>query len=301
MKLASLFNKRVLVTGASGFTGIHLVNILRSLGSHVIELVGNKSQNDDAVLIDLRDKQALTELIKQYEPHYIIHLAAISFVGHKNDLAFYDVNVLGTNNLLQAICDSDIPKPKVLIASSANVYGSLEKKGILEHDLCEPVNHYAISKFAMEKIVSTFFSKLEIIVTRPFNYTGIHQAEHFLVPKIVNHFRAKKDVIELGNLDVARDYSSVAFVVDAYIRLLESEISSEIVNVCSGSLISLQEIIQSMIKITGHQIDVQVNPAFVRQNEIKVMSGDNSKLFGLVGEIKIEPFENVLSNMYHAD
>ena len=301
MKLASLSKKRILITGASGFTGIHLVNTLRSTGSQVIEFVGNKSQNKDAILVDLRDKQALTELIKQYEPHYIIHLAAISFVGHKNDLAFYDVNVLGTHNLLQAICDSAIPKPKVLIASSANVYGSLEKKGIVELDNCEPVNHYAISKLAMEKIVCTFFPKLEIIITRPFNYTGIHQADHFLVPKIVNHFRAKKGVIELGNIDVARDYSSVSFVVEAYIRLLESDISSEIVNVCSGRLISLQEIIQSMIKIADHQIDVQVNPAFVRQNEIKVISGDNSKLFGLVGEIEIERFENVLSNMYHVN
>lgn len=299
MKLASLSNKRVLITGASGFTGIHLSKKLRSVGAEVIELVGQAGKAGN-VLVDLRDKDALTLIFKTYSPEYVIHLAAISFVGHKDNLAFYDVNVLGTNNLLQAICDSGIPKPRVLIASSANVYGSLEKRGISELDRCEPINHYAISKLAMEKIVATFYKDLEIIITRPFNYTGLHQAEHFLVPKIVDHFKQKKSFIELGNIDVSRDYSSVEFVVEAYLRLILSDVSSEIVNVCSGRLVSLQDIINAMTDISEHPIEVRVNQDFVRKNEIKIISGDNSKLFNLVGNIPIEPFKNVLTSMYTA-
>jgi nucleoside-diphosphate-sugar epimerase len=299
--LVSLSNKRVLITGASGFTGIHLIKRLRSLGAEVIGLVGQQSLDATSHFVDLRDKAKLSEIIKKFAPEYVIHLAAISFVGHDNDLEFYDVNVIGTNNLLKSICDSGKPQPRVLIASSANVYGSLEKKGISECDSCEPVNHYAISKLAMEKLVATFYSELEIIVTRPFNYTGVFQAEHFLVPKIVNHFKEKASVIQLGNIDVARDYSSVDFLVEAYIRLIQSDVSSEIVNVCSGRLISLKDIINSMSDISGHQIKVQVNQEFVRKNDIKIMSGDNTKLFQLVGEIPIKPFEEVLSNMYTFD
>lgn len=287
------------MTGANGFTGIHLVNALNALGASVIPLVGKESLNSNEITVDLRDKQALVEILREYEPEYVVHLAAISFVGHVNDLAFYDVNVIGTYNLLQAICQSGIAAPRILVASSANVYGSLEKERITELDNCEPINHYAVSKFAMEKIVATFYSRLEIVITRPFNYTGIHQADHFLVPKIVSHFKQEKSVIELGNIDVARDYSSVEFVVEAYLRLLTSNVSSEKVNICSGRLISLEDIVKMMEKVSGLKIDVQINPKFVRENEIKVMSGDNSKLLNLIGNIEIEPFENVISKMFY--
>jgi nucleoside-diphosphate-sugar epimerase len=299
MKLASLSNKRVLITGASGFTGIHLVEALTKLDNEIVALAHIGSSNEDAIKVDLNDKEKLKNILVEYTPDYVVHLAAISFVGHKNDLAFYDVNVLGTQNLLDAICELGTKKPKVLIASSANVYGALEKEYICESESCEPVNHYAISKLAMEKLVATYFDKLDIIITRPFNYSGVHQAGHFLIPKIVDHFRENKAIIKLGNIDVSRDYSSVDFVVEAYIRLLASNISSEIINICSGRLISLNDIISEMMDITGNKIKVEINPEFVRRNEIKLMSGNNSKLLSIVGHIEIEPFRSLLNNMYN--
>ncbi len=300
MRLASLSNKKILVTGASGFTGFHLVNVLKSMECYVLCLNAHKNNQStcNSVVADITDLSQLTEIMKDFQPDFVIHLAAISFVGHENVSDFYNVNVIGTENILSSIIAAEISKPKVLIASSANVYGSLESTNISEKDECRPVNHYAISKLAMEKIVMTYFDKLEIIITRPFNYTGIKQTEKFLVPKIVKHFKERKKVIELGNLDVSRDYSSVAFIVDSYIKLLESDFHSDIVNVCSSSLISLKEIISRMNKIAGYDIEVIVNPAFVRTNEIKQISGSNSKLFNIIENISDEKFDDVLISMF---
>ncbi|WP_428243098.1 NAD-dependent epimerase/dehydratase family protein [Gynuella sp.] len=295
--MGSHSSKKVLVTGANGFTGYHLVRALHFRGYEVVEVV-NSASNKNHVCADIRNKETIQALLAKHSPEYVVHLAAISFVGHKDNLAFYDINVLGTQNLLDAILDSGIPRPRVLIASSANVYGALEKELILESDICKPINHYAISKLAMEEIVTTYFNKLDILITRPFNYTGVNQAIHFLVPKIVDHFKRHKSIIELGNIDVARDYSSVDFVVEAYIRLLESNVSSEVINVCSGHLTTLKQIIEMMQQISGHSIEVRVNPDFVRENEIKVMSGSNDKLFQTIGNITIDPFRVVLNTMY---
>ena len=128
--MVSLSNKKVLITGASGFTGVHLVAALTSLKCEVIELVGRDKFHEKQISLDLLDKKALKKVIKSTKPDFIIHLAAISFVGHDNDLAFYNVNVLGTQNLLEAVVDCGL-SPKILIASSAIVYGSLEKEMIL--------------------------------------------------------------------------------------------------------------------------------------------------------------------------
>lgn len=301
MLLASLSNKRVLVTGASGFTGSHLIRTLKNLGCDTlsISMRNTLSSIDNAfVTADITDSLRLTEIIKNYRPDYIIHLAAISFVGHDNNLDFYHVNVIGTQNLLDSILASKIPPPKLLITSSANVYGALEAENITEQDNCLPVNHYAVSKLAMEKIVATYFDKLKIIIVRPFNYTGVGQAEHFLIPKIISHYKENKKTIELGNIDVSRDYSDVSFVIDAYVKLLESDFHSDIVNVCSSRLISLENIISRMNEIAGYNINVVVNPRYVRSNEIKTISGSNKKLFNIIGKLPIINFDSTLNNMF---
>ena len=119
-----------------------------------------------------------------------------------------------------------------------------------------------------------WFAKLPIIITRPFNYTGIGQAGNFLIPKIVNHFRENKKQIELGNINVSRDFSDVRDIAKSYVDLLESDVCSEVFNLCSGNVHSLSSIITKMEKIAGYSIDVQVNPDFVRENEIKILGGE---------------------------
>ena len=112
----------------------------------------------------------------------------------------------------------------------------------------------------MEHAARLWFDRLPIVITRPFNYTGIGQAEHFLLPKIVAHFKRREKEIELGNLDVERDFSDVRFVV----RIIDNywnPCQQEIFNVCSGHVISLAEILRIMATIAGYKINVYVNPA----------------------------------------
>ena len=287
MRLDPRFEARrmhtVLITGLHGFTGEHLAAALRLRGARVVGLVQGTPRSADELACDLTDNQAVNAAVAQLRPTHVVHLAAQSFVGHADARAFYDVNVFGTLNLLEALAALDTPPTKVLIASSSNVYGTPGVE-ILDESICPaPVNHYGCSKLAMEHMVRTWFERLPIIITRPFNYTGLGQDERFLIPKIVAHFRRGAPVIELGNLDVARDFSDVRDITSAYVGLLGSGIHSALFNVCSGKAVALRQVLNMMGEMTGHAIDVRVNPEFVRANEIPVLCGSHGRLTSAVG------------------
>lgn len=224
-----------------------------------------------------------------------------SFVGHGVADAFYQVNLLGTRNLLEAIAESGKVPECVLLASSANVYGNTSSGMLNEDALPMPANDYAVSKLAMEHMARLWSSKLPIVVTRPFNYTGVGQADNFLLPKIVSHFRRKAEVIELGNLDVWRDFSDVRSLVAAYRGLVEAKPTGQTVNVSSGVTHSLREVIQLCEAISGHSIRVEVNPAFVRASEVKTLCGDNSRLKSLVADWQTPPLRETLEWMLAAE
>jgi len=278
---------KILVTGASGFTGKHFTEHAIKNGHEIFPL---KS--------DLTNIALLKEEVSLTSPDAVVHLAAISFVGHDFVEDFYRVNVIGTMNLLNSLVELGLKTTRVLIASSANVYGTPEVELIDEEISPAPVNHYAASKLAMEFMVKTLYDKLPIVITRPFNYTGVGQSESFLIPKIVAHFRRKNKIIELGNLDVYRDFSDVRDVVKSYLDLLESSIHSTILNVCKGEPISLRDVISNMTEISGHEIEIQVNPKFVRANEITRLVGSNLNLIKLIGFNPKYSIEDTLKTMY---
>ncbi|MBD3816576.1 MAG: GDP-mannose 4,6-dehydratase [Halothiobacillus sp.] len=291
-------DKTVLVTGATGFTGRHMIVALKSRGYRVVGLGHSTSQADVIIPCDLRNHADVRAVVLRAKPDYVVHLAGLSFVGHGDAEGFYRVNLFGSLNLLEALASLPSPPSKVLIASSANVYG-MPGVEIIDESVCPaPVNHYACSKLAMEHMVRTWFDRLPIIITRPFNYTGPGQDERFLIPKIVGHFKRGMSKIELGNLDVSRDFSDVADVVAAYIALLESDARSTTVNVCSGRDTSLREVISMMSTIAGYDIDVSVNPAFVRGNEITRLLGDNARLQGLIHMVPKTDLQATLQRMY---
>lgn len=279
--------KRVLITGASGFTGIHLSENLRANGWDVIG-TGRGVSSPSSVLIEsnLLDIEETTDLIARVQPTHIVHLAGLSFAAHPKPLELFDVNVFGTHNLLRAIEASQIEIEKVILASSANVYGNIGLE-VLSEDICpQPVNFYASSKLAMEHMAANWFEKMPIIITRPFNYTGPGQDEKFLIPKIVSHFVDRKPVLTLGNINVARDFSDVRTICESYRLLLESAADSIVVNLCSGTLTTLKEIVAMVSELTGHELDICVNPDFVRPNEIAKLRGSNGKLRDIIGEVK---------------
>ena len=293
-------NKKVLITGINGFTGIHLEKYLLSLGFDVYGTVINTSENVQHLKCDITNKEDVRRVISSVSPEYIIHIAAISFVGEANASLIYDVNVMGTENILQALVDANVKPEKIIIASSATVYGN-QGEEVLHESMCpKPLNHYGVSKLAMECMVANFYDKFDIIITRPFNYTGIGQAGHFLIPKIVDHFRAGKKEIELGNIHVAREFNDIDYVVDVYHKLMLSNEKSTVVNLSSNNPIKLLDVIKMMNEIAGYKIEVKVNPAFVRANEIKSLAGSVEKLSGMIDLQKESSLEKTLIGMYES-
>lgn len=257
---------RVGVTGAAGFTGLYLCAALAARGHEAVPIVA-----------DVGDAVALRDELAALAPDAVAHLAAIAFV-HSDDYAgFYTVNQIGSFNLLDAVRRVR-PDCAVLLASSAQVYGAGASGLIDESHAVAPANHYALSKLAMEMGAGLVGGAMRLIVARPFNYTGRGQEARYLVPKIVDHFRRRAPAIELGNMDVRRDFGDVRSVVDAYVRLLEAPGAAGVFNVATGAAHSVREVVALAERLTGHRIDVTVNPAFVRAGDVKLLAGDAGKL-----------------------
>ncbi|MCL5796631.1 MAG: NAD-dependent epimerase/dehydratase family protein [Gammaproteobacteria bacterium] len=144
--------------------------------------------------VNLLDREALTRAVVDCAPDAIIHLAAISFVPNSTGEAVYTTNVIGTENLLQAALGCDVRPARVILASSSHVYG--QNPNPQETDCPSPINHYGISKLAMEHLAHTYSDRLNIVITRPFTYTGVGQPGHYLIPKLVQHFRDRSPTIE---------------------------------------------------------------------------------------------------------
>ena len=285
---------RVLVTGCSGFTGHHLAQRLVASGHEVFdpEAAGRT--------FDLTRPETLTPVIAEARPDYVIHLAAQSFVAHEDASAFYRVNTVGTTHLLDALLASGTRVRRVVLASSANVYGNTVADPITEATPAAPVNHYAASKVAMELLAATYADRLPIAITRPFNYTGPGQSARFLVPKLVEHFAERRPTIELGNLDVVRDFSDVRAVVEAYVRLLSVEKPPSVVNLCSGVGRSLRQVVDDLTDLSGHRIAIRVNPAFVRTSEVHRLVGSAATLRDSLGDLPHQDFRETLAWMLAA-
>jgi len=271
---------------------------LRRIFAATSKALYSESPQNDEVVCDLTDKRAVNNIIRKVNPDGIIHLAALSYVAHQDKQAFYNVNVFGTLNILEALDEAGVTPDKIVIASSANVYGSQRVEKIDESVPPNPVNHYAMSKLAMEFMVKTWFDRFSILITRPFNYTGPGQDEKFLIPKIVVHFCKKKSRIELGNLDIARDFSDVRDIARAYLSLYECDAESDVMNLCSGRVYEIGDIIRMMDEISGYKIDVGVNSALIRKSEINVLRGENSKLKHLINYDPEFSLPKTLRDMY---
>lgn len=289
--------KRVLITGISGFTGRYMAKEMAEAG-YMVYGVGSMSLSaPNYHRANLCAYDEVATVIREVRPAIVIHLAGVAFVAYGDSKAFYEVNLLGTRNLLQALADEKITPEKVLLASSANVYGNTSSEKISESCPPIPINDYAVSKLAMEHMARLWFDRIPIVITRPFNYSGRGQNERFLLPKIVAHYKSTIDSIKLGNLDVRRDFSDVRALVSAYRRLIETESSGCTVNVCSGVTYSVAEILDICTRLTGKQLSVTVADAYVRPNELKVLCGDADMLERLIGRWETPPLESTLSWM----
>lgn len=281
---------KVLVTGAAGFTGKHLVAAAKARGHEVIDFRAN-----------LTDANSLKDSLSGVERlDAVAHLAGVAFVGHADPTAFYSVNTVGTGLLLDEILALQTRQNhpiRVLVASSANVYGNCLHSPISESHPTAPINHYAASKVAMEHLAMTFVGKLDVMITRPFNYTGPGQGISFLIPKIVDHFLRKANTIELGNMEVEREFNDVRMLCEAYLRLLERGQSGQIYNVCTGHPYAISEVLEALQRLTGQGIEVRVNNTLIRTNEVHRLCGSPARLIQCVGPLPVFGLEDTLRSM----
>ena len=277
--------KRVLITGAAGFTGGHILNHLQKQGFQVWGTTRRaQPKRPELHSCDLTDPKQITALVEQIRPQYVLHLAARAYAQETDTLGYYRHNVLATEHLLAALSRLSKPPQRVILASSAAVYGN-QGRAQLDESLCpKPAGHYGISKLAMEHIAHSFADQLPIICTRPFNYTGVGQCEPFLIPKLVRHFQQRAPVIELGNIDVAREFNDVRDVARWYTALLQTEQPPDaVINLASGQAHTIRDIICLLEQIAGYKIQVQTVPYLKRPGDQAILTGDSTRLSHIVG------------------
>jgi nucleoside-diphosphate-sugar epimerase len=277
---------RLLLTGGYGFTGLHITQAAKAAGFTTFSLRAN-----------LCDYDALDREVKAFSPTHVIHLAAISDVTSADSINYYQINLFGTLNLLRSLEGLNTRLDKIILASSANIYGNNATLMIPEEALAHPVSHYAMSKLSMELMTRSFLESLPIIYTRPFNYTGVGHDQRFVIPKLIAHFCELAPSIQLGNLDVRREYNDVRDVARIYLSLLSKGINGEAYNICTGKTFTLSAVIAMLKDITCHDIEVHINPDFVRRNDIQILSGNPAKLEACIGQIEWHQIRETLEWM----
>lgn len=291
-------SNRILLTGIGGFTARHLARKLRRDGHEVVG-VGRHSIEDGDVFLDLLDFDAATRVVAEILPGAVVHLAGVSLPTHGNISEIYAANVIATANLFAALARCKAQPRLVVLASSATIYASDQAEAPIKEDhAIAPASHYAVSKQAAEGIGRLYSELLPIVTTRPFNYTGPGQSTGFFVPKIVRHFAERKSEIHLGNLDLYRDISDIKRAVEAYSRILSRSIGPMTVNLCSGRVVHLSDLIAIMRDISGHEIKVINDKSLMRPGEPRVICGSPTLLETAVGQLPNPEVRETLREMY---
>ncbi|WP_369715826.1 NAD-dependent epimerase/dehydratase family protein [Leptotrichia sp. HSP-536] len=293
--------KKILITGAFGFIGKYVLkkikdNDLDFLAIDIQKVLDISSENQR--VISLLDKENLGEVIKWYKPNVIVHLAAIALVTHKNTGEIYNVNVQGTENLLESAQNYCDKNTRVILASTAGVYGNQNVDKYGEDLAYNPANHYSYSKVITEYLSKQYKEDLDIVVIRPFNIIGVGQSEKFLVPKLVEHFADRKEKLSVGNISSFRDYVDVEYCAEVIMELiLRKKLDFDILNICSGIPTNGEMIIQLLQEITDFKPKIEISSDFVRKNEVWRMIGDTTRLWEFMNGKKSQSVKDILVKM----
>lgn len=287
---------RVLITGAEGFVGSHLIRLLKARGHEVIAGVHKSTSIIDGVenvTCDILDQDRLNVVLRDVKPAGVIHLAAQSKVkvAWEEPAETVLVNTIGSINLVQAAAKA-VPGVKVLTIGSSEEYGLAAKQGELltEEAACLPQNPYSSSKLAMGQIILQLARRdgLSIIHARPFNHFGPGQQEGYVMSDFAAQVaRIEKGLIEpvirVGDLSTRRDFTAVFDVVRAYAMLLEGDLESGVYNICSGIPRQIKAILDFMVSRAKVPVEVEVDAERFRPSEVPVFVGSAEKIQKLTG------------------
>lgn len=287
---------RILITGASGFVGQHLIAAFKALPSPPEIVAGafgshaNLPVNIRTVTLDVTDAAQVLAVIQAERPTHLVHLAGIAAVGQAGRAArdTWDINAGGTLNVALAIREA-APGCRLLFCGSAQVYGGAFRTGqpLTENAPLDPVNFYAASKAAADLLVGQMAKEgLRAVRLRPFNHTGPGQGPQFVVPdfakQIADIERGKQPPrMKVGNLTVRRDFLDVRDVVDAYMKVIlrfDELPNGAAFNIASGNAIAVGDVLQSLLAMSAKKIEIVPNPELMRPNDMPVIAGDAQAL-----------------------
>ncbi len=289
-------NKHAFITGIAGFAGGHLVKELLDAGYTVSGSVFKDDSPEQIKLLkktcniyklDILNKSRVSKLIAKVKPNYIFHLAAFSSVGQSfaYERLTYDINFNGTLNLLEASVGLQKLRKFVFISSS-ECYGkfSPKTKTLTEDEPLNPISPYGISKVAAEHLCKLYHSRFElpVVIARAFNHAGPGQNENFVIPSFCKQIAMieagrQKPVMYVGNLSAKRDLSDVRDIVRGYRLMAEKGKAGVVYQLCSGKSITIQSVLNKLVKLTKKKINVKIDKKFFRKNDIPLIRGDFSK------------------------
>lgn len=313
-----------LVTGAGGFVGQWLIRALLGRGEEVTGFtlgpparigVLSSRQSDSVKWCegDIRDPEAIADVLYRASPRSIYHLAGVTFVpaAGEDPTATYDVNTMGVVRLLAALArfqNSGKTACRVLVIGSGEQYGQHDER---EYPLPEtaaqkPMTVYAASKTAQEVIAlqTARAFGLEVVATRSFNHSGLGQDGRFLLPGLVRRIKmlrlSGEGRLAVGNTTSIRDFLHVGDVVRAYIALMERGVSGEVYNVSSGEGRAVADIIERVLRISGVRATPEQDESLVRPIDVKQVVGDNTKLRKTTGWKPERSIDDIISDLWNA-
>jgi GDP-4-dehydro-6-deoxy-D-mannose reductase len=302
--------QRILVTGASGFVGRHLLGVLRSAFPSARLLAATRSGSvpnwDEGVTLDLTAQDSCVRALRTSRPDAVVHLAAMAAVGasFREPMAAWRTNLLGTVALGEAVI-AEAPEALFLLASSAEVYGLsfLDERPLAEDAQLRPANPYAASKAAADLAVSEMSLRgLQAIRLRPFNHTGAGQSENFVVSAFARQVALiaaglQEPLLRVGELDRWRDFLDVADVCAAYVAALragEALAPGSVFNLASGAPKHVGTILADLMRLAGINVPVEREPARLRPTDVLRTQGDASAVRAALGWSPQIPWETTL-------
>jgi len=277
-------DSKILITGSSGLAGYWLKLYLDDQGYTNIfsfDLIDPHEVDDNFCQGDICDAAAVKNMLNEVRPEYVFHLAAI--VGNPSYDDLYQINVKGTENLLQGLVENNLKDTRVLITSSSAVYGDKGKESVGEEMSLEPVNDYGRSKIEQEMTALNYSEEhgLPVIISRAFNNFAPREKENMLVSRIASQValveKGEIDLVQTGPLIAGRDYLDTRDVVEAYTLLLDKGTAGEIYNVCAGKTYSVKKIFDIIVEDSDAVITHDIKEMDLKNN-IPYQKGDNSKI-----------------------
>jgi GDP-4-dehydro-6-deoxy-D-mannose reductase len=281
----------ILVTGAAGFAGSHLLDLLATRdGDEVIAWHRPTTTNTRQIArtrwaaVDLLDRAAVVDAIGRTRPGAVYHLAGAAHVGRAWDrtVSTFEANVLGTHHLLDALRASELTIP-VLIVSSAMVYQPAARPLTESHPLV-PANPYGVSKLAQELLATRSVADgVDVRIARAFNHVGPRQAPTYAASDFARQIAeiemGRRDpTIFVGNLEARREVTDVRDTVRAYELLLTRGQTARPYNVCSGNAIPIREVLDRLVANARVPVSVRVDSDRFRPQDVPLLEGDPARI-----------------------